>query len=53
MTNPARNRHAAYYRGRHFKSFPVDTMHPWQQANKLPQHSDRDGAMCGGNQRSG
>ncbi len=34
MNRPARNRHAAYYKGRHFESFPVDAMHPWQQANK-------------------
>jgi uncharacterized sulfatase len=34
MNRPARNRHAAYYQGRHFESFPVDAMHPWQQANK-------------------
>lgn len=34
MLNPARNRHAAYYKGKHFKSFPVDRMHPWQNGNK-------------------
>ena len=34
MSNPARNRHAATYRGHHFTSFPVDTMHPWQHYNK-------------------
>jgi len=34
MSNPPRNRHAEYYRGKHFTSFPVDTMHPWQHANK-------------------
>jgi arylsulfatase A-like enzyme len=34
MNNPPRNRHAEYYRGRHFTSFPVDAMHPWQHANK-------------------
>ncbi len=34
MLKPARNRHAAYYRDRHFTSFPVDAMHPWQDANK-------------------
>ncbi|MBI5688604.1 MAG: sulfatase-like hydrolase/transferase [Verrucomicrobia bacterium] len=34
MNHPPRNRHAAYYRGRHFTSFPVDAMHPWQNANK-------------------
>ena len=34
MTNPPRNRHVDYYRGKHFTSFPVDRMHPWQHANK-------------------
>lgn len=34
MLNPARNRHADDYRGKHFQSFPVDTMHPWQHHNK-------------------
>jgi arylsulfatase A-like enzyme len=34
MLNPARNRHAAHYKGRHFASFPVDAMHPWQFHNK-------------------
>ena len=34
MSNPPRNRHAEYYRDKHFKSFPVDRMHPWQHANK-------------------
>jgi len=34
MLKPAQNRHAAYYRGRHFASFPVDAMHPWQFHNK-------------------
>ncbi len=34
MTNLPRNRHAEYYRDKHFTSFPVDTMHPWQHANK-------------------
>lgn len=34
MLNPARNRHAASYKGRKFLSFPVDAMHPWQNANK-------------------
>jgi len=34
MLNSSRNRHAEYYRGRHFASFPVDAMHPWQHANK-------------------
>jgi arylsulfatase A-like enzyme len=34
MSNPARNRHAAYYADKQFPSFPRDTMHPWQFANK-------------------
>jgi arylsulfatase A-like enzyme len=34
MLNPARNRHAAEYRGKPFPSFPVDRMHPWQFANR-------------------
>jgi len=38
MRNQSHNRHADYYRGKHFASFPVDTMHPWQFANK-PFHN--------------
>jgi len=38
MLNRSRNRHADYYRGKHFASFPVDAMHPWQHANK-PFHN--------------
>ncbi len=34
MLNPSRNRHAEFYRGHHFASFPVDAMHPWQFSNK-------------------
>jgi len=34
MSHPPRNRWAEHYRGKSFKSFPVDTMHPWQHANK-------------------
>jgi len=34
MMNPPRNRHAEYYRGIQFKSFPAEPMHPWQHANK-------------------
>ena len=34
MLNPSRNRPAAAYRGHHFASFPVDRIHPWQNANK-------------------
>ncbi len=34
MLNPARNRHAEYYKGKPFTSFPRDAMHPWQHANK-------------------
>src|SRR6476661_3822984 len=34
MRNQSKNRHADEYRGKHFASFPVDAMHPWQHANK-------------------
>ncbi len=34
MLNPARNRHADAYKGHQFRSFPTDTMHPWQRSNK-------------------
>lgn len=34
MLNAPRNRHAEYYRGHQFQSFPVDAMHPWQHHNK-------------------
>jgi len=34
MMNQSKNRHAEHYRGKVFKSFPVDAMHPWQWANK-------------------
>lgn len=34
MSNPPRNRHAEFYRGKPFPSFPRDAMHPWQHANK-------------------
>lgn len=38
MLNVARNRHAEYYKDKHFTCFPVDAMHPWQQGNK-PFHN--------------
>jgi arylsulfatase A-like enzyme len=34
MSNPPRNHHAAFYRGKPFPSFPRDAMHPWQHANR-------------------
>ena len=34
MSRPARNRHAPTYKDQPFPSFPRDTMHPWQHANK-------------------
>jgi arylsulfatase A-like enzyme len=34
MSKPARNRHAPTYKDQPFPSFPRDTMHPWQHANK-------------------
>jgi choline-sulfatase len=40
MLKPARNRHAEYYRGRNFASFPRDAMHPWQFHNK-PFHNSQ------------
>ncbi len=43
MLNPARNRHAEYYRDKPFASFPRDAMHPWQQANK--QFHNKQAAM--------
>jgi len=38
MLNPPRNRHAGYYKDKHFSCFPVDRMHPWQNGNK-PFHN--------------
>ncbi len=43
MTHPPKNRHAEYYKGKHFTSFPVDAMHPWQHANK--QFHNQQNAM--------
>ena len=43
MLNPSKNRHAEFYRGKVFKSFPVDAMHPWQWANK--QFHNKQAAM--------
>ncbi len=43
MLNESRNRHVTSYRGHHFTSFPVDSMHPWQFANK--QFHNRQIAM--------
>lgn len=34
LLNRAQNRHAAYYADKHLPSFPRDSMHPWQHANK-------------------
>lgn len=34
MSQPARNRHAAYYADKELFSFPRDAMHPWQHHNK-------------------
>lgn len=42
MQNPARNRHAEFYEKHTFTSFPRDTMHPWQHANK-PFHNTEVG----------
>lgn len=43
MMNPPRNRHAEYYKGKAFTSFPRDAMHPWQHANK--QFHNKQNAM--------
>lgn len=43
MNRPPQNRHAAFYRGKHFASFPVEAMHPWQFANK--QFHNQQNAM--------
>lgn len=34
LTRPAKNRHAEYYQDKPLLSFPRDTIHPWQHANK-------------------
>jgi choline-sulfatase len=34
MLNRGRNRHIDTYKDKHFTSFPVDAMHPWQFDNK-------------------
>lgn len=39
LLEPAKNRHAAYYADKYLPSFPRDTMHPWQDANK-PYHNN-------------
>ncbi len=43
MLNPARNRHAEFYKGKPFTSFPRDAMHPWQHVNK--QFHNQQAAM--------
>lgn len=39
LLEPAKNRHAATYADRDLPSFPRDSMHPWQHANK-PYHNN-------------
>ncbi len=34
LLRPAKNRHAEYYSDKYLPSFPRDTIHPWQHANK-------------------
>lgn len=34
LLEPARNRHAEYYADKYLPSFPRDSMHPWQHANR-------------------
>lgn len=46
MLNESRNRHAAYYRGKDFKSFPRDAMHPWQFSNKSFHNLQRAMERC-------
>jgi arylsulfatase A-like enzyme len=52
MTQPARNRHAAYYADKPLHSFPRDAMHPWQFNNKEFHNTDagrrRMAAECSG-----
>jgi arylsulfatase A-like enzyme len=39
MLTPETNRHTAYYADKELKSFPRETMHPWQRANRnLPNN---------------
>lgn len=40
MLKEARNRHAAYYADKPLHSFPRDSMHPWQFANKAFHNTD-------------
>lgn len=40
LLEPARNRHAAYYADKYLPSFPRDSMHPWQHANKAYHNND-------------
>lgn len=40
MSAPARNRHAEFYADKPLFSFPRDTMHPWQSANKQFHNTD-------------
>jgi arylsulfatase A-like enzyme len=46
MSNPPRNRWAGHYQDRHFTSFPVDAMHPWQAANKAFHNSQTAMERC-------
>lgn len=39
MSQPPRNRHAKTYQNHPFPSFPRDSMHPWQHANKAFHNS--------------
>lgn len=39
LLEPSKNRHAAAYANEWLPSFPRDTMHPWQDANK-PYHNN-------------
>ena len=46
MTNEPRNRWAAHYKGKNFSSFPIDSMHPWQHANKQFHNSQTAMERC-------
>ena len=40
LLEPAKNRHAAYYADKYLPSFPRDSIHPWQHANKEYHNND-------------
>ncbi len=40
LQQPSRNRHAEYYSDKSLPSFPRDSMHPWQHANRDYHNND-------------